>query len=345
MFHCLSIRSLTRGLCVVLAVLTTNLAISFGQIESDPWNGQMVQVTSNQNALDSSGPQRFKPVVGLNVGGIWLSRKTPDAQDLVFDQNGNVLSDANQLRGSKGDGLDISLSFFNIFREKPVDFEMRFFQASGMTANQTLTATQVIPLFYDGVPITPTNSNNLLYDSKIRSFEANLVYRTPFRMRFLSGFRYFELDEIYDVVDNVSSVNGTRVGFFSRAENNMAGGQIGAEGVLVSNDNGRIFGSCKWALLSNDAKGAAEAANSSGAPLLAFAGDSIASQLLDFQLGGSLSLSRCFSIYAGYQGLVASDLGLVLEQNRNADVFAGTNPIFTSDSQWHGFRLNAVATW
>lgn len=345
MLNCLSIRSLACCTYFVLAALSTNLSTSFGQIESDPWNGKMVQVTSNQSALDSSGPQRFKPVVGLNVGGIWLNRKIPDSQDLVFDQIGNVLSDANQLRGSKGDGLDITLSFFNIFREKPVDFEMRFFQASGMIAKQTLTATQVIPLFYDGVPITPTNSNDLLYESKIRSFEANLVYRTPFRIRFLGGFRYFEVDEIYDVVDNVSSKNGTTVGFFSRADNTMAGGQIGAEGVLVSNDNGRIFGSCKWALLGNRATGAAEAANSSGAPLLSFANDSIASQLLDLQLGGALSLSRCFSIYAGYQGLVASDLGLVLEQNRNANIFAGTNPIFTSDSQWHGFRLNAVATW
>ena len=99
---------------------------------------------------------------------------------------------------------------------------MRFFQASGMTAKQTLTATQVIPLFYDGVPINPTNSNDLLYLNKIRSFEANLVYRTPFRVRFLSGFRYFEVAEIYDVVDNVASGNGTAVGFFSRAENTMA---------------------------------------------------------------------------------------------------------------------------
>ena len=314
-------------------------------MESDPWNGQMVLPTSNQSALDSIGPERFKPVVGLDVGGIWLSRKTPDSQDLVFDQIGKVLSDANQLRGSNGDGLDITLRFFNIFREKPIDFEMRFFQASGMVAKQTLTATQVMPLFYAGVPLNPTNSNDLLYESKLRSFEANLVYRTPFRLRFLGGFRYFEVDEIYNVVDNVSSKNGTTVGFFSRADNTMTGGQIGAEGILVSNDNGRIFGSCKWALLGNSATGGAEAANSAGAPLLAFAGDSIASQLLDFQLGGSLSLSRCYSIYAGYQGLVASDLGLVLEQNRNASVFAGTNPIFTSDSQWHGFRLNAVATW
>lgn len=69
-----------------------------------------------------------------------------------------------------GDGLDASLSFFNIFRETPIDFQMRFFQASDITAYQTLTATQVIPLFDGSVPATPANSNDLFLQSQIRSF-------------------------------------------------------------------------------------------------------------------------------------------------------------------------------
>ena len=314
-------------------------APSFGQMD-------LVDLgNTNQYVLDSNTPQRFKPVFGFDVGAIWLTRQTPAAQNLVADQNSTVLRNANQLRGSAGDGLDMALSFFNIFRESPIDFQMRFFQASGIGGSETLTATQVIPTFYSGVPINPVNSNDLLYETQIRSFEANIVYRTPFRIRMLSGFRFFEVDEVYDVVDNVNSANGTTVGFFSRAENTMAGGQIGAEGTLISNNNGRVFGSCKWALLSNDAFGTARALNSSGAPIEEVAKDSIASQLLDYQLGGSLCLSRRFSVYAGYQGLVASDLAMVLEQNRNATIFTPTNPIYASDSQWHGFRLNLVGIW
>ena len=315
------------------------------QQPNDPWFGQPDWMICNQAALDCNTLQRFKPVFGIDVGAIWLSRQTPNSQNLVFDQNSNVLLNANQLKGSSGVGLDTTLSFFNIFRERPIDFQMRFFQASDMSAEQTLTATQVVPLFYGAVPVNPTNSNSLLYETQMRSFEANIVYRTPFRIRLLTGFRFFEVDEIYDVVDNVSSSSSTRVGFFSRAENTMAGGQIGAEGTLLSNDNGRVFGSCKWAMLSNDSFGVAQAANSSGVPIESVASEWLTSQLLDFQLGGSLGLSRCFSIYAGYQGLVASDLGLALQQNRNASVFAGSNPIFTSDSQWHGFKLSLVGIW
>lgn len=328
-----------------LAIFLSTACHSFGFFQWEDYQPEPNSVVPNLSALDSNTAQRFKPLLGIEVGGIWLSRKTPDSQNLVFDQSNNVLSNANQLQGSIGSGLDTTLSFFNVFRENPVDFQMRFFQASRMTAEQTLTATSVVPRFYQGIPINPTASNELFYDSKVRSFEANVVYRTPFRIRFLSGLRYFEVDEKYNIIDNVNSQSGTFNGFFSRTDNSMIGGQIGAEGVLVSNENGRIFGSCKWALLGNDVTGSARAANSSGAPLIARASDSITSQLLDLQLGGSLGLSRCISIYGGYQGLVASDLGMVLEQNRNADIFAGTNPIFRSDGQWHGFKTNVVFAW
>lgn len=321
--------------------------VSFGQAPTDPWAGnyQYDVGMCNQAALDCDTPQRFQPVFGFEVGAIWLGRTTPNSQTLVVDQNGNSLSNANQLKGSMGDGLDASLSFFNLFRETPIDFQMRFFQASDMTSKQTLTANQVIPLFYGGVPQSPTNSNDVFFQSQIRSFEANAVFRTPFRLRFLTGFRFFEVDEIYDIIDNVNSSNGVTAGFFSRAENTMAGGQIGAEGTLISNSNGRVFGSFKWAYLGNDAFGAARAANPSGGLLEEVAKDSISSQLLDFQLGGALGLSKRFSIYAGYQGLVASDLSLALNQNQNANIFAGTNPVFKSDGQWHGFKVNLVSIW
>ena len=85
--------------------------------------------------------------------------------------------------------------------------------------------------------------------------------------------------------------------------------------------------------------------DSSGSPVQADARDSVSSQLLDFQLGSSLSFSRWFSLYAGYQGLVASDIALALEQSRNASLFANNNPVFLSDSQWHGFKITGMATW
>ncbi len=308
--------------------------------------GQSIFDFSNQGSLDRNTPLRFKPVVGLEMGGIWLSRKAPDSQDFVFDGTGNTLLNADQLQGNMGCGLDATLSLFNLFGDsKAVDVQMRFFQASDMAAHETLTATSVIPVFYNSVPATPAASYNLDYESQIRSFEANLVARTPYRLRFLAGFRFFEVDEIFNVIDNTSSSSTTTLGSFSRSENTMAGGQIGAEGTLLSNGYSRLFGSFKWALLSNDVVGTASANDSSGNPVQADARDNIASQLLDFQIGSSLGLSRYFSLYTGYQGLVASDIALGLEQSRNASLFANNNPVFVSDSQWHGFKITGMFTW
>ena len=158
--------------------------------------GQSLGDFSNQGALDLNTPLRFKPVVGLEMGGIWLSRRAPDSQDIVLDGTGNVLLNAQDLQGRMGAGLDTTLSLFNLFSDhNAVDVQMRFFQASDITANQTISATEVLPLFFQGIPANVVNSFDIFYDSQIRSFEANLVARTPYQMRLLAGFRFFEVDE------------------------------------------------------------------------------------------------------------------------------------------------------
>ena len=88
-----------------MAIVLLFPVTSFGQVDLGD---------TNQYALDSNTPQRFKPVFGFDIGGIWLTRQTPSPQNLVFDQSSTVLTNANELRGSAGDGLDTTLSFFNI---------------------------------------------------------------------------------------------------------------------------------------------------------------------------------------------------------------------------------------
>ncbi len=125
----------------------------------------------------------------------------------------------------------------------------------------------------------------------------------------------------------------------------MAGGQVGIESTLLTNGCSRLFGSFKWALLSNDVVGSARATDSLGNPMQSDARDSISTQLLDFQLGGSLSLSRWFSFYAGYQGLVLSDVALALEQSRNGFLPIDSTPVYDTTAQLHGFKISGMATW
>jgi len=66
----------------------SNPGQSFGMFQWEDYRPEPAPLLSNQSALDSSTPDKFKPLWGIEVGAIWLSRKTPDAQNLVFDQSG-----------------------------------------------------------------------------------------------------------------------------------------------------------------------------------------------------------------------------------------------------------------
>ena len=301
-------------------------------VQKDPSN---YALTDPIQALDLRSPLRFKPLFGFEVGMISLSRSAPDSFDLVSDQNATTLLNMNQMKGSAGAGLDAKIHFYNLFRELPLDAEVRFFQVGDMTYRETFTAQQVIPVFFGGSPVSPSSSEEIFYQSRIRSVESNIVARTPYRIRFLAGFRFLELDEDFRSTDN----NASKL-FRSRTRNNMFGGQVGAEAVLMSNSFGRILGSFKWAALDTDAKGNAVAENVS-----TLLDGSTTSQLLDFELTGAISLTRSFSMYAGYQGLAASDVGLVLTQSRISDIFLPMNPITFESAQWHGLKLGLMGTF
>lgn len=295
-------------------------------------------------ALDLATPMRFKPVMGIELGAVWLRRSTPDSFNFVFDQASNVLLNMNQMQGSVGDGFDTKLHFYNLFSDcKAIDLEMRFFQASDMNFDQTVTATQVIPVFFNAVPATPATANEILYESRVRSFETNLVARTPYRVRLLGGYRYFELAEDFNIFDNTGS---TPTLVRSRTRNGMHGGQIGTEAVVVSNAHCKIWGSFKWAALGNDVGGNAVAVNpATGGALVSILSGTNTAHLLDFELTASLAITRSFSIYSGYQGLAAYGVGLATSQSRDLSIFAANNPIVFDDAQWHGFKLGCVATF
>lgn len=303
---------------------------------------------SNQAALDADTPLRHKPVVGLEMGVVALARETPESQTLVEDNVGNPIFDANQLQGSMGAGLDTTLNFFNLFSDcKAIDVQLRFFQAGDMASTQRVTSSANTTIFFNSIPATPVASNDVIYESRVRSFEANLVGRTPYRLRFLMGYRFFELDERFDINNAVTSSSNSTLGVFSIAENTMGGFQVGSEATLLTNGHSRIFGAFKYAILNNDVVGSARAVDANTTtPAQADTYDSVTSSLLDFQLGGSIGFTRSLSLYAGYQGLVLSDVILGLEQSRQGGVIGTTSNLpYYQDAQFHGFKITGMATW
>lgn len=311
---------------------------------SDGTNQYDYSAVSPSVALDLTSPLRFKPIMGVEIGFISMRRSTPQSFSFVQDQNGAELLNMDQLQGGSGYGLDTKLHFYNLFSDsKAIDVEMRYFQVSDMTFDQTLTATQVIPLFFNAVPASPVSTNQVYYNSLIRSFESNLVARTPWRIRMLAGFRYFEVDDDFNINNNIAQPP-TQVR--SRTRNSMGGGQIGTEVVLISNAHAKMWCSAKWATLNNEVTGNAVAVNpSTGSPLVSILSGSTTTQLLDLEWAGSVSITRNWSIYGGYQGLIAQGVGLATSQSRDSSLFSPTNPITLDDPQWHGYKLGVVATF
>jgi hypothetical protein len=253
----------------------------------------------------------------------------------------------DQLAGSGGTGFDGLLTIKRIAgRSHPIDLQTRFFESRGMTSLNVIEFNpEVVPVFYNGIPIAPVSSYLIDYETDMQSAELNL--RTPVLSRFyaVAGLRYFEVAERFDIVETAISTPAQRFGFFSSNENDAIGGQVGLEGVLVARNYGRITGGVKWAYLSNSVEGVAFASDASGSPLTTNLNDTETTHLIDVQLGATFSVTHWLGLYAGYQGLFGSDFALAPTQSRRSQLVLPANPVVFESTHWHGYRLGASLTW
>lgn len=281
------------------------------------------------------------------VGFISLYRSQPDSNPFVFAPPASALLNMDQLAGDGGTGIDAMLNVKRVMNcSHRVDLQTRFFESRGMTSLNLIESTPVVvPVFYNGIPISPAQRYLIDYESDMQSAELNL--RTPIlsRLFLVGGIRYFEVEERFDIVDSNVSTPAARLGFFSNIDNDAIGGQLGLEGILLSRRFGSINGGVKWACLSNSVEGLARASNSSGAPLITNFDDTEISHLIDVQLGATFSITHWLGLYAGYQGLFGSDFALGPTQSRFSSLVQPTNPVVFESTHWHGYRLGASLTW
>ncbi len=292
-------------------------------------------------------PDDYDTKFDAELGFISLYRSQPDSNPFVFVPPATPILNMDQLAGNGGTGIDGMLNVKRVFNcAHRVDLQTRFFESRGMTSLHLIESTPVVvPVFYNGIPISPAQRYLIDYESDLQSAELNL--RTPIlsRLFLVGGIRYFEIEERFDIVDSDVSTPAARLGFFSNIDNDAIGGQLGLEGILLSRRFGSITGGVKWACLSNSVEGLARASNSSGAPLITNFDDTEISHLIDLQLGATFSITHWLGLYAGYQGLFGSDFALGPTQSRQSQLVLPTNPVTFESTQWHGYRLGASLTW
>lgn len=184
----------------------------------------------------------------------------------------------------------------------------------------------------------------------LHNFEANmLVFSTPFgtacgpgcnncgscapnfRYSFLAGFRYmyFGEDMMFsaDSEDHVWGNSANELHYFSEVKNRLAGFQIGGRTDYFLTPNLSLFGTAKGGVYGNDMSARQYVYNSNGYAIVT---NSVSSNfgreynisghktglsfVTEFSVGGSWEITRCWSVYAGYQVIAATGIAEVADQ-------------------------------
>ncbi|MEM6474105.1 MAG: hypothetical protein AAF802_31435 [Planctomycetota bacterium] len=333
-----------------LSFLALFFLISFTLAESPCVAENDVRIPETMTKLakpswfDVDGPERFAPIIGAEFGGIWLQRSEDATFDLVLDDSlSQVLADSGIMEPDSAGGFRFAFQMFNLTDHLPgLDMELIYFEVGDTVADASLnagsfpSASVLNPIFFSGIPVTPVAANTFRLESDIESIEWNLNYRPLPRLKLISGLRWVNLEESFDITDA-----GTTTGVFSNADNEFFGVQIGGEATIWTNGVFRLFASGKYAFLENDIDGNATALNNS----IDYSGDDDAS-LFDLEIGVSGAISKSATLQVAYQGLFLSDAASALDQSNQLSLFttAAQQPSLT-DLEWHGVHFGITFVW
>lgn len=277
--------------------------------------------------------------IGIDLGVVGLIRKTPDSQPLAIDQNFTELLNASELRGDMQFGLNAKLSIFQVASVfGGTDLQLGYFGVNSMDATRTLSATEVSPIFFNSVPANPASTSNIIYSTNLYSGEANLRFLNSRRIRPIAGFRYLKLEDTYDAF-NFS--NGGRLGGFSLTNNEMFGGQFGAEATLFRFRGFDFFANAKYGAMNNQVEGAATAADISNSTVVKNYRDSNFSSLVDAEAGITYNFVGGLDFKVAYQYLYASDVATGLAVNDSVRLLSPGETVTFASQWWQGISFGA----
>ncbi|MEM7313249.1 MAG: hypothetical protein AAF497_08865 [Planctomycetota bacterium] len=306
-------------------------------------SGQGLDGPFNHWLLQSNAPEAQPLTISSEIGAIFLNRRGAAGQSIVFDQDFNEISNANQLDGGIGNGVLFKVDFLNVSRTEPIDFAFEMFSIDRISARQNLEADEVIPYFFDAIPINPTDQETVTYISDLQNYEFNLRYRGVPGIQLLAGVRYFEVDETFDVFHSFGTVN--RLGFFSFNKNEFLGGQIGIATTFWSNAASSIYGSAKYGFMRNYVGGRANALDAFGNSVNVRFTDNNFSNLLDLELGVYGALTKRFGFKGGYRGIFVDSFAALPDQSAEFHLFGGPGEVAYRGGRWHGFFVSIETVW
>lgn len=307
--------------------------------QGHPWLTEAKPSQPSVRSLSSYWTRR-SPLdrVGLELGIVGLMGEEPDSQTLAVDQTSTVLLDASELQPDMQFGMRAALDVYQVSTVLGgTDLQFGFFGMNNLAASRTVEASQVSPIFFNTVPVTPQDSYNLDYSTDLFSGEANFRLRNSRRVRPIVGLRYFSMEDTYNTVRSASSA---LVGGFSETKNSLFGGQFGFEATVMRRRSIDWFASGKLGVMNNRVRGNARAADSSSNAVSKDFRDDIYSSLVDAQTGLHFHFVDGLSFKIAYQYLFASRIATGLDQNASVFLLSPGEQVRLNSQLWQGINLS-----
>ena len=295
---------------------------------------EQAQPVCGDCGLDATVCGGHVPFTTVTLDLLILNRSRADAQDILFDGVASPTLNVRDL--DLGTDSDVRVGIV-LYHEHGYDVEFSYMGVGGHSASATRIAPGGSYLFYGGVPLTPSATYTAEYSSKMYSGELNGRWRANSHLTLLGGCRIVDLQEAFDIL------SAPQTGVFSSVDNDLYGGQLGAEGLLWTNGYCRAVGTLKAGVYHNSVNVRAVATNGGGAPITvraqsdstAFVGEVTAGFVIPIWPG---------ELRFGYQGLWLENIALAPDQSDSLSFFAPGNVDF-GKAVYHGAYLGWEATW
>ncbi len=282
-----------------------------------------------------------RPKWGVRAGALALFRERPDSA-VLFVNPFNVAENMNAADFDFGYKAGFELSVMRRLECRP-DIEFRYMGSDAWSARAGTVTTAADALVINSqIPVfLPTGRDiQAVYGSELDSFELNL--RTDpccGCVTWLVGFRYLELDEVFqaDLIDAVTP--SPTVVFDTTTQNRLFGIQVGAEVPLLEvGERLRVEFVGKAGIYHNS--GAQATRLDTGVIVVPAVGRADrASFLGEAHLAVNYCLRKNLSLRASYGVMGISDLALATDQMGSVDFFTGGGVNAGGNAFYHGAFL------
>ena len=266
----------------------------------------------------------------LGFDALYIERSRPENTVFATEDNGS------QFRFSDFDLTASDVRFFVQFMgDDDSGFELTFFDIDVFSSSINATGDNVAPVFF-GLPVDGGASTDLNYTSRFKSIEINSWVRDSPTHRSGYGFRYYNLDESFNVLPGGSTARG----LLSRTENDIWGltrmwerrrPVFGALTLIGGVDAGLYLNRVNLDVDTPDVDDHSAANNLAGS--------------LGFNISLEYKMARHVNLRLGYEGLGIFGVGTASSQSIDQEILNGLDDPELSSVFFGALFLGAVATF